>query len=106
MDDVEFWRLIDDAREAGNGNQDRQHEWLVATLAKLPEPEILSWEEVFETHMVDAYIAELWEVAFIINCGCGDDGFIDFRSWLIGQGTVVFERTLNDPESLVDVIEP
>jgi len=58
--------------------------------------------------MVDkAYIAELWDVAFILasGWGCSDDGFEYFRAWLIGQGKDVYEKALSDPESLVDVVE-
>ena len=38
--------------------------------------------------MGKAYIAEWWDVAFIMasDWGCSDDGFKDFRAWLIAQG--------------------
>ncbi len=51
-----------------------------------------------------AYIAELWDLAFVMNLGCGDDSFMDFRAWLIGQGRNVYQRALVDPESLVDLV--
>lgn len=38
--------------------------------------------------------------AYVINGGCSDDGFIDFRSWLIAQGKAVYDAALADPESL------
>ena len=34
---------------------------------------------------------------------CSDDGFMDFRSWLISQGRDVYMSALKDPESLVSV---
>ncbi|EKC76209.1 hypothetical protein LEA_04821 [human gut metagenome] len=37
--------------------------------------------------------------------GCSDDGFIDFRAWLIAQGKEVYMNALRDPDTLAD-IEP
>ena len=34
---------------------------------------------------------------------CSDDGFIDFRAWLIAQGREVYLAALKDPDSLADV---
>ena|SRR5260221_308063 len=55
--------------------------------------------------MERAYGWNLWATAYIINCGCSDDGFTDFCAWSIGQGTAIFETALEDPESLVDIVE-
>jgi len=38
----------------------------------------------------------------VINGGCGDDTFSDFRASLISRGREAFERALADPESLAD----
>lgn len=35
--------------------------------------------------------------------GCSDNGFIDFRDWLIAQGLEVYMAALKDPDSLADV---
>jgi hypothetical protein len=54
-----------------------------------------------------AYSRSLWAAAFVIgDGGCGDDGFMDFRSTLISMGRTAFERALDDPETLVDVVPP
>lgn len=34
--------------------------------------------------------------------GCSDDGFIDFRAWLVGQGREVYLAALKDPDSLAN----
>ena len=105
MDTPTFWELIDKTREASGGDQEKQRELLIGALAQLPESDIFAWDDIFDDLMDKAYIAELWEVAYIIGCGCGDDGFTDFRAWLIGQGKDIYEKVLADPESLVDIIE-
>lgn len=43
---------------------------------------------------------DLWGAAYVMNGGCSDDGFGDFRNWLVGQGRATFEAALADPESL------
>lgn len=47
----------------------------------------------------------LWDAAGIMKeYGCSDDGFIDFRAWLIAQGREVYFAALADPDSLADVV--
>ena len=45
----------------------------------------------------------LWDAASIMMEWCSDDGFIDFRAWLIAQGKEVYLAALKDPDSLADV---
>ena len=45
----------------------------------------------------------LWDAANIMKEWCSDDGFIDFRAWLISQGREVYLAALRDPDSLADV---
>lgn len=46
----------------------------------------------------------LWDAASIIKeYGCGDDGFLDFRSWLVAQGKEVYLAALKDPDFLAEV---
>ena len=105
MDTKEFWNLIDKTRSSGGGDHHKQAKLLVDELAKRSEVEILDYQEILDDLQDEAYIAELWEVAYILDMGCGDDGFMDFRAWLIGQGKDVFDKALADPESLVDYVE-
>ena len=105
MDTKEFWQLIDKTHSASGGDPDQQAELLVTELTKLSEAEIIDYQEILDDSQDEAYIAELWEMAYILDMGCGDDGFMDFRAWLIGQGKAVFEKALVDPESLVDYVE-
>jgi hypothetical protein len=115
MDIKTFWELIDKtsraSKEALDADEfiidevdDMQIDLLVKSLSALSEEDIFAWERIFDDLMDEAYIAELWEVAYIINCGCGDDGFTDFRAWVISQGEDVYRNAITDPESLVNVI--
>ena len=42
------------------------------------------------------------QALFLINGGCSDDGFIDFRYGLISRGKDFFNSTLADPDTLAD----
>ncbi len=43
-----------------------------------------------------AYHWDLWALAYMAQGGCSDDGFRDFRAWLILQGKELFEAALQD----------
>jgi hypothetical protein len=107
MDVVQFWKLIEKTHQNSQGAPRKQADLLIDELAKLSEAEILSYQSILEDLVDKAYIAELWDVAFILasGWGCGNDGFEYFRAWLVGQGKDIYEKALSDPESLVDVVE-
>jgi hypothetical protein len=50
-----------------------------------------------------AYRNPLWNAAFLIEGGCGDDGFMDFRDGLILQGRETFHRAVANPDCLADL---
>lgn len=54
-----FWELIDTAREASAGDQEKQRELLIQSLAQLSESEIFAWEDIFDALMARAYLHSL-----------------------------------------------
>ena len=105
MDVTEFWKLIDKTRAAAHGNAKYQSALLTEELAKLPAEEIISFERIFDELKDKAYIGNLWDAATVIMQACSDDGFQEFREWLVGRGREVYESAIRDPETLVDVLE-
>ena len=97
----QFWTTVAAARAEG-GFVDRP--WrLREVLLRASAAEVASFAEHFYDAMDDAYTWDLWAAACIINGGCSDDGFTDFRQWLISCGRDRYESALADPESLADV---
>ena len=47
----------------------------------------------------------MWAAAAQIRNGCSDDGFEDFRRWLIGLGREAFERVVQEPDRLAELPE-
>lgn len=107
MEVEQFWKLIEKTYQDSQGAPRKQADLLVDELAKLSKADILSYQLILDDLVDKAYIAELWDIAFILasGWGCSDDGFEYFRGWLIGQGQDVYEKALSNPESLVDVVE-
>lgn len=69
-------------------------------------PRQKNFHDILQTYedLADQY--GLWDAVSVIKeYGCSDDGFIDFRAWLIAQGKEVYMNALRDPDTLAD-IEP
>lgn len=104
MDKITFWKLIDASRDAAAGDAEEQIETLTEQVADLPPDEIVAFDRVLSEYHARAYDWGLWGAAYVIGGGCSDDGFMDFRGWLISRGETVYEAALADPESLVEVV--
>ena len=96
MADAEFWTLIEVTHGA--------YEALLEALARLPTEEIIAFDDHVWHFSNVSYRGDLWCVAYVAMGGCSDDGFDYFRGWLITKGEIVFKATLQDPDSLVDVL--
>ncbi|MEO8397518.1 MAG: DUF4240 domain-containing protein [Chloroflexota bacterium] len=105
MDTEKFWSMIDEARQKGLGDARKQRELLIDALCDLSPEHIQQFDRLLSTMMSRAYRADLWEAAWLVACGCGDDSFHDFRYWLIGQGQTIYEKVLEEPENLVDLVD-
>lgn len=106
MNRDQFWEIIEQSRsqwdsKVADGNMARQCEVLHTQLTALNQKELISFATHFYQVYDDAYRWDLWAAAYIMGGGgCSDDGFLDFRDWLISMGRDVFEAAMKDPESL------
>ena len=95
-----FWTLIDQSKEHPDGPS----EWLMEQLIRLGPEQAKNFDDITNAYMALADQYGLWTAASVMECGsCTDDGFIDFRGWLIAQGREVYMAALKDPDSLSDV---
>ncbi|MET7421529.1 DUF4240 domain-containing protein [Dactylosporangium sp. NPDC005555] len=106
----QWWELIESARTACGppaGDRDQAGDPLPGAVldrvAALPPQDIIAFGRRFSAVFDSAYLAPLWAAAYLIEGGCGDDGFMDFRAGLMLQGRAVFEAAAADPDSLADV---
>jgi len=104
----EFWRIVAESRQdfdpgRRDGNMDRQATRLAQLLSASTVGEVIEFDRIFTELFHRAYRWDLWRAAYLIESGCSDDGFTDFRYWLISMGRDVFEAALADPDSLASV---
>src|SRR5262245_22449335 len=108
MTEEAFWHIIEQSRREfdpalRDGNMDRQAELLREVLSELPADDVQAFRSVFSELHHRAYRWDLWGAAYVIGGGCSDDGFMDFRDWLISMGRDVYEEALSAPASLAAV---
>ncbi|MEZ0066586.1 radical SAM superfamily enzyme YgiQ (UPF0313 family) [Streptacidiphilus sp. MAP12-20] len=100
MDETDFWLLIDDTRDASQGDPVEHADLLVERLVERTPDEVLDFARLFEARMARAWRTDLWGAADLLLGGAGEDAFEYFCAWLIGQGREVFEGALVDPDDL------
>ena len=105
MDDAAFWQLIADTRAAAGNDTDGQSDLLEQSLRRLPADQIAQFERIRQGLDRRAYTYELWGAAYVIEDGCSDDCFRDFRGYLISLGRDPYEAALRDPDSLASVVQ-
>lgn len=96
-----FWQLIEEMKMECGQDMDASIEWMKQRLLQMP-PEQLLWFHVLVHGYKDAANQYgLWSAARMVKeYGCTDDGFIDFRAWLIAQGKETYMAALAAPDSL------
>ncbi|MFJ9695086.1 DUF4240 domain-containing protein [Kitasatospora sp. NPDC101183] len=104
MDETDFWQIIDDTRDAADGDPDEQADLLVERLVQLTPDDVIDFARLFEARFGRAYRTDLWGAAYLLLDGASEDTFDYFRCWLIGQGREVFEGGLAEPDDLADLL--
>lgn len=104
---LEAMSLIDEV----NSEIDRTDEKTILNaterkLMKFSASDIVDWHNIKSLYMDLAYRNNLWAACAATHSHCSDDGFIDFRSWLISQGKEVYMSALHDPDTLAGVDIP
>lgn len=105
MNDDQFWKIIAVSKTNSSGDYEKQQTELEKELLKLTAIEILEFDNKFRTLRGEVYNWNFWAAAYIINGGCSDDCFSDFRGWLIGQGKTIFESAVENIETLAELNE-
>ena len=103
MEATEFWAIIEKVHQRADGVMDAKCTLLKQALAALSDDELKSFAAHFDRFDANAYAWSLWGAAYVLNGGCSDDAFTDFRATLISMGRRVYEAALEDPNSLGSV---
>lgn len=98
----EFWRLIETADEQSQGDMARKCEIVQGAVGVMSPDTAIAFSRHFDEAMNRAYTWGLWGAAYVMNGGCGDDTFSDFRASLVSRGKRAFESAVADPDALAD----
>ncbi|MFC9329101.1 DUF4240 domain-containing protein [Kitasatospora sp. NPDC057015] len=104
MYETDFWQIIDETRDAAEGDPDEQADRMVERLAQLTPDDVIDFARLFEARFQRAYRTDLWGAAHLLLDGASEDAFDYFRCWLIGQGREVFEGALQEPDDLAELV--
>lgn len=91
-----FWQLIDNGLSEQTIGE--RLDALPDRLAAFKATAIRDFEKTLRDLDARAYRWDIWALAYLLQGGCSDDAFEEFRGWLILQGRSVFEGTLADPD--------
>ena len=103
MDDTAFWRLVEDARRASAGDVDGMAEEFRSSLADADRRTLIDVQRSLVQASGRLYTWRHSDAAELICGYLGDDGFTDFRTWVITRGRTTFEAVVADPDALADV---
>jgi len=99
-----FWEIIEAAKRESDRCDSQGHAArLQNKLQAQTVEEIVSFQGWIEYFIDCAYTAETHGAHILITDGDGsDDGFLYFRTWLVGQGELLYKSAVADPDLLAD----
>lgn len=97
-----FWNLIAEVKAVCGPDQDKYMDMLKARLKELGPDHAQDFHDIVHAYEDLAYKYGLWSASGLMGHAT-DDGFIDFRAWLISQGREAYFAALKDPDSLAEL---
>ena len=94
--------MIQKAHQQCQGDMGKKCNVIREAVASLPSEEAIAFFHHFNALMDRAYTWPLWGAAYILQGGCSDDSFSDFRASLISRGQQAYEQALANPDDLAD----
>lgn len=98
-----FWTMIDEMRVRFGENMQAAEKWMIQELKQYDAEDIITYQYIFLCYKDAADKYGLWSAASVMIPCCTDDGFNDFRAWLIAQGENNFYNSLRNPDCLANL---
>ena len=99
----DFWAVIGRATADRPATPAEVAKRAAAELATRDPQEIVAWARHLDKVMVASGTQDLWAAAYLINGGCSDEGFDNFRGWLIAHGREIVARSARAPDTLAEM---
>lgn len=103
MNKDKFWKLIDEVRCECGDDILNMASVLEKRLEKYSANNVQKFCSIYDTYRQALNKQGIESIAYLMNHEMlTDDGFTDFKNWLIAQGKEVYMQTLENPEILAD----
>jgi hypothetical protein len=100
-----YWNIINDAAKFCNGNPDNKLDSIEKGLDFFLSPEeIVEFEIFLRERIIECDHYHIMAAAKIIEGYVSDDSYLYFRCWLISQGRDVYEKAIENPDSIAAII--
>ena len=96
----DFWAVIDRATAERPASPADVAKRAAAELAGWEPAEIVAWDRHLGKVMAASGKEDLWAAAYLIHGGCSEEGFDNFRGWLIAHGRDAVAQAVREPDSL------
>ena len=103
LNDEWFWKIVEKAKEKADGSREKRPKALKSLLKKLDPDQIVEFYKIYMKKIRQAYSWDLWGAAYLIQGGCGDDGFEYWRDFLISEGKEIYMGALKAPDTLASL---
>src|SRR5580698_6558611 len=101
MNEESYWAIVDSSLKTAQ-NQPGQEQFLLSALQKMTPGQIIGFHLTTAQLLNETYTAEMWCAGHIMNTRCSDDGFEDFRYWVISRGKEIYYKAKANPDTLVN----
>lgn len=99
-----FWEMIDTAKQQSGGDYEVMEQILTERLSRMEPEHIALFYAINEEYIKIANSESVYDVGCVLNDGgLSDDGFMDFRGWLIAQGKDVYMKAIKEPKSITEL---
>lgn len=97
--------MIDNSLLVSGANGKDQERKLIAQLKEMKAEDIIGFEMLLRKLLIVADDYGIMAAAKIIEGWVSDDSYLYFRCWLISKGKEVYEKALENPDTLAASIE-
>ncbi|MDA0179348.1 DUF4240 domain-containing protein [Solirubrobacter phytolaccae] len=104
MTETEFWRLIDQSRDAVGGDLDGHGPALERLLEGRSREDLEAFARLFDVFEWEAYRWDTWGAGYLLAGGMREASFELFRGWLISRGQAIYEIGVREPDALAELV--
>ena len=101
MDEVAFWRVVEDCRNEAGADSEHVARLVLRALCAMGPDEILAFERHWLAVQDQLYTWPLLDAATLLLGPVDDDDFASVQDWILSHGRAVAQRVTDDPDCLV-----